>query len=85
MSRTNTSSYLKGKGRDGRNDWKTIIVRDSHVTGLRDQKRDRPYSQGHPQNRRGNSPIRETPKVQQQLRNLRVLNLTPSRNKHQSP
>ena len=40
MSRT-IRSYLKGKGRDGRNDWKTIIVRDSHVTGLRDQKRDR--------------------------------------------
>ena len=40
MSRT-TRSYLKGKGRDGRNDWRTIIAQDSHVTGLRDQKRDR--------------------------------------------
>ena len=40
MSRT-IRSYRKGKGRDGRNDWTTIIARDSHVTGLRDQKRDR--------------------------------------------
>ena len=48
MSRT-TRSYLKGKGRDGRNDWKTIIVRDSHVTGLRDQKRDRHIAKGHSQ------------------------------------
>ena len=40
MSRT-IRSYRKGRGRDGRNDWTTIIAQDSHVTGLRDQKRDR--------------------------------------------
>ena len=40
MSRT-IRSHRKGRGRDGWNDWTTIIARDSHVTGLRDQKRDR--------------------------------------------
>ena len=40
MSRTRRS-YRKGRGRDGKQDWKTIIARDNHVTGLRDQKRDR--------------------------------------------
>ena len=40
MSRT-IRSYRKGRGRDGKHDWTTIIARDNHVTGLRDQKRDR--------------------------------------------
>ena len=40
MSRTRRS-YRKGRGRDGKQDWTTIIARDNHVTGLRDQKRDR--------------------------------------------
>ena len=40
MSRT-IRSYRKGRGQEGKHDWATIIARDNHVTGLRDQKRDR--------------------------------------------
>ena len=40
MSRT-TRSFLRGRGRDGKHDWPTLIARDNRATGLRDHKRDR--------------------------------------------
>ena len=40
MSRT-IRRYIEGPGRDGKQDWRTIIARDNRATGLRTQKRDR--------------------------------------------
>lgn len=40
MSRT-IRRYIDGPGRDGKQDWRTRIARDSRATGLRTQKRDR--------------------------------------------
>ena len=40
MSRT-FRRYITGRGRDGNQDWPTIVARDDRATGLRDHKRDR--------------------------------------------
>ena len=40
MSRT-IRRYIGGTGRDGKQDWPTIVARDDRATGLRDHKRDR--------------------------------------------
>ena len=40
MSNT-TRSFRTGKGRDGKQDWTTMVTRDSRATGLRDHRRDR--------------------------------------------
>ena len=40
MSKT-IRHYIRGAGRDGKQDWRTRIARDDRATGLRDHKRDR--------------------------------------------
>ena len=40
MSRTKRS-FRTGTGRDGKQDWTTMLARDNRATGLRDHKLDR--------------------------------------------
>ena len=47
MSRT-VRQYIGGQGRDGEQDWPTVIARDNRATGLRTHKRDQRVAKASP-------------------------------------